>query len=179
MSRFGHTSGRMSRDDAALRTKRTSELRPAPEGHLHERIGWILDEARSRMARAINTAMVQAYWLLGARWKPAAAARSTVSRSVSGKFATYGYDKYFDYAALIEEALESLAEDRALRQTARVHPSGRMDLPHRQARPPRAAPVPLRNRGRHRVHLRPAVRRHGQKDGAAIAVEVPESGAST
>ena len=42
-----------------------SELRPAPEEHLYERIASILDEARSRVARTVNTAMVQAYWLIG------------------------------------------------------------------------------------------------------------------
>jgi len=42
-----------------------SELRPAPEEHLYERIESILDEARSRVARTINTAMVHAYWLVG------------------------------------------------------------------------------------------------------------------
>src|SRR5690606_33005325 len=42
-----------------------SELQPAPEEHLYERIAAILDEARSRVARSINTAMVHAYWLIG------------------------------------------------------------------------------------------------------------------
>jgi predicted nuclease of restriction endonuclease-like (RecB) superfamily len=42
-----------------------SELQPAPEEHLYERIASILDEARSRVARSINTAMVHAYWLIG------------------------------------------------------------------------------------------------------------------
>jgi predicted nuclease of restriction endonuclease-like (RecB) superfamily len=42
-----------------------SELRPAPEEHLYERIASILDEARSRVARTVNTAMVHAYWLIG------------------------------------------------------------------------------------------------------------------
>ena len=42
-----------------------SDLRPAPEEHLYERIASILDEARSRVARTVNTAMVQAYWLIG------------------------------------------------------------------------------------------------------------------
>lgn len=42
-----------------------SELQPASEDHLYERIASILDEARSRVARSINTAMVHAYWLIG------------------------------------------------------------------------------------------------------------------
>lgn len=42
-----------------------SELRPASEEHLYERIASILDEARSRVARTVNTAMVHAYWLIG------------------------------------------------------------------------------------------------------------------
>jgi len=42
-----------------------SELRPAPEEQLYERIALILDEARSRVARTVNTAIVRAYWLVG------------------------------------------------------------------------------------------------------------------
>lgn len=42
-----------------------SKRRPAPEEHLYERIAVILDEARSRVARSVNTAMVHAYWLIG------------------------------------------------------------------------------------------------------------------
>ena len=42
-----------------------SGLQPAPEEHLYERIATILDDARSRVARSINTAMVHAYWLIG------------------------------------------------------------------------------------------------------------------
>jgi predicted nuclease of restriction endonuclease-like (RecB) superfamily len=42
-----------------------SKLQPAPEEHLYERIASILDEARSRVARSINTAMVHAYWAIG------------------------------------------------------------------------------------------------------------------
>jgi predicted nuclease of restriction endonuclease-like (RecB) superfamily len=42
-----------------------SDLQPDPEEHLFERIARILDEARSRVARSINTAMVHAYWLIG------------------------------------------------------------------------------------------------------------------
>jgi len=42
-----------------------SEL-PAPaENQLYERIAAILDDARPRVARTVNTAMVQAYWLIG------------------------------------------------------------------------------------------------------------------
>ena len=36
-----------------------------PEEHLYERIAAILDEARSRVARTVNTEMVHAYWLVG------------------------------------------------------------------------------------------------------------------
>jgi hypothetical protein len=42
-----------------------NELRPAPEDHLYERVTAILDEARSRVARTVNTAMVHAYWFIG------------------------------------------------------------------------------------------------------------------
>lgn len=42
-----------------------SDLRPASEEHLYERVAAILDEARSRVARTVNTAMVHAYWLVG------------------------------------------------------------------------------------------------------------------
>jgi hypothetical protein len=42
-----------------------SELREATEERLYERIAAILDEARSRVARTVNTAMVHAYWLVG------------------------------------------------------------------------------------------------------------------
>jgi predicted nuclease of restriction endonuclease-like (RecB) superfamily len=40
---------------------------PAPslEDHLYTRITGILDDARSRVARTVNTAMVHAYWLIG------------------------------------------------------------------------------------------------------------------
>lgn len=41
-----------------------NELRP-PEEHLYDRIAGILDEARARVARTVNTAMVQAYWHIG------------------------------------------------------------------------------------------------------------------
>ena len=36
-----------------------------PEERLYDRIAAILDEARSRVARTVNTAMVHAYWLVG------------------------------------------------------------------------------------------------------------------
>jgi len=39
--------------------------RPAPEERLYERIAAILEEARSRVARTVNTAMVHAYWFIG------------------------------------------------------------------------------------------------------------------
>lgn len=42
-----------------------NQLAPAPEERLYERIAAILDEARSRVARTVNTAMVHAYWLIG------------------------------------------------------------------------------------------------------------------
>ena len=38
---------------------------PVAEEHLYERIAAILDDARSRVARTVNTAMVHAYWLIG------------------------------------------------------------------------------------------------------------------
>lgn len=42
-----------------------SKISPTPEEHLYERIAAILDEARARVARTVNTAMVHAYWLIG------------------------------------------------------------------------------------------------------------------
>jgi hypothetical protein len=42
-----------------------SEHLPAPDEYLYDRIATILDDARSRVARSINTAMVHAYWLIG------------------------------------------------------------------------------------------------------------------
>ncbi len=41
------------------------KLIPAPEERLYERIAAVLDEARSRVARTVNTAMVHAYWFVG------------------------------------------------------------------------------------------------------------------
>ena len=37
----------------------------SPEERLYDRIAATLDEARSRVARTVNTAMVHAYWLVG------------------------------------------------------------------------------------------------------------------
>jgi hypothetical protein len=42
-----------------------SESLSGSEDYLYDRIATILDSARSRVARSINTAMVQAYWLIG------------------------------------------------------------------------------------------------------------------
>jgi predicted nuclease of restriction endonuclease-like (RecB) superfamily len=42
-----------------------SHLASAPEELLYERVAAILDEARGRVARTVNTAMVHAYWLVG------------------------------------------------------------------------------------------------------------------
>lgn len=42
-----------------------NDLAPTPEEHLYRRVAVILDEARSRVARTVNTAMVHAYWLIG------------------------------------------------------------------------------------------------------------------
>jgi len=42
-----------------------SQLDRSPEEHLYERIATILDEARARVERTVNTAMVHAYWLIG------------------------------------------------------------------------------------------------------------------
>src|SRR6266540_6574748 len=42
-----------------------SQIDRSPEEHLYERIATILDEARSRVERTVNTAMVHAYWLIG------------------------------------------------------------------------------------------------------------------
>ena len=38
---------------------------PEKEDRLYGRIALILDEARSRVARTVNTAIVHAYWLVG------------------------------------------------------------------------------------------------------------------
>jgi predicted nuclease of restriction endonuclease-like (RecB) superfamily len=38
---------------------------PSVEDHLYKRITTILDDARSKVARTVNTAMVHAYWLIG------------------------------------------------------------------------------------------------------------------
>lgn len=48
-----------------MRGRSMNPLAPAPEERLYERIAAILDEARSRVARTVNTAMVHAYWLIG------------------------------------------------------------------------------------------------------------------
>lgn len=42
-----------------------NDLASTPEEKLYERVAAILDEARSRVARTVNTAMVHAYWLIG------------------------------------------------------------------------------------------------------------------
>lgn len=42
-----------------------SQIDRSPEEQLYERIASILDEARSRVERTVNTAMVHAYWLIG------------------------------------------------------------------------------------------------------------------
>ncbi len=42
-----------------------TDLANTPEARLYERVAAILDEARGRVARTVNTAMVHAYWLIG------------------------------------------------------------------------------------------------------------------
>jgi hypothetical protein len=42
-----------------------ADLIPAPEEHLYESVAAILDEARGRVARTVNTAIVHAYWMIG------------------------------------------------------------------------------------------------------------------
>jgi predicted nuclease of restriction endonuclease-like (RecB) superfamily len=42
-----------------------SALSPTPEQDLYKRVAAILEEARSRVARTVNTAMVHAYWFIG------------------------------------------------------------------------------------------------------------------
>jgi len=42
-----------------------TERLPVADEHLYERIAAILDEARGHVVRTVNTAMVQAYWLIG------------------------------------------------------------------------------------------------------------------
>ena len=58
-------TSRVLRGALSIGSYSMSELREAPEERLYERIAAILDEARSRVARTVNTAMVQAYWLVG------------------------------------------------------------------------------------------------------------------
>jgi predicted nuclease of restriction endonuclease-like (RecB) superfamily len=54
-----------SRVAFSIESPTMNELRHAPEDHLYERVAAILDEARSRVARTVNTAMVHAYWFIG------------------------------------------------------------------------------------------------------------------
>jgi DUF1016 N-terminal domain len=42
-----------------------THLEPTSEEHLYERVVAILEDARARVSRTINTAMVHAYWLIG------------------------------------------------------------------------------------------------------------------
>jgi predicted nuclease of restriction endonuclease-like (RecB) superfamily len=42
-----------------------SQLTHGPEERLYERVAAILDDARARVARTVNTAMVHAYWSIG------------------------------------------------------------------------------------------------------------------
>lgn len=42
-----------------------TDLEPPREEHLYERVVAILEEARTRVSRTVNTAMVHAYWLIG------------------------------------------------------------------------------------------------------------------
>ena len=42
-----------------------SHLAHGPEERLYERVAAILDDARARVARTVNTAMVHAYWSIG------------------------------------------------------------------------------------------------------------------
>ena len=73
-----------SRVAFSIESPTMNELRPAPEDHLYERVAAILDEARSRVARTVNTAMTHAYWFIG---------REVVEVSQQGaKRAAYGDD---------------------------------------------------------------------------------------
>ncbi|HTB29383.1 MAG TPA: DUF1016 N-terminal domain-containing protein [Steroidobacteraceae bacterium] len=42
-----------------------SQLAHGPEERLYDRVAAILDDARARVARTVNTAMVHAYWSIG------------------------------------------------------------------------------------------------------------------
>lgn len=53
-----------SSDEAAL-VKQSSEVAVNDQSNLYERVREILDEARERVARSINTEMVAAYWRIG------------------------------------------------------------------------------------------------------------------
>jgi len=43
----------------------TSEIHPLADGDLFARVASILEQARSNVARSVNSNMVMAYWLIG------------------------------------------------------------------------------------------------------------------
>jgi hypothetical protein len=45
--------------------RRGDRARRASDEQLYDRVAQILEQARGQVARTINTAMVQAYWLVG------------------------------------------------------------------------------------------------------------------
>jgi predicted nuclease of restriction endonuclease-like (RecB) superfamily len=97
-----------------------NELRPAPEDdHLYERVTAILDEARSRVARTVNTAMVHAYWFIG---------REIVEVSQQGaERAGYGDDLLKKLAAKLTGRFGkgfTLTSLKRMRQFYRAFPEG-------------------------------------------------------
>ena len=96
-----------------------NDLAPTPEEHLYGRIAAILDDARSRIARTVNTAMVHAYWLIG---------REIVEVEQGGKErAGYGDGLMKRVAARLSASFGkgfSLASLKRMRQFYRAFPDG-------------------------------------------------------
>ena len=53
------------RSTKLVRARPASRARPATDEGLYERVAQILEQARGQIARTVNTAMVQSYWLVG------------------------------------------------------------------------------------------------------------------
>jgi predicted nuclease of restriction endonuclease-like (RecB) superfamily len=108
-------------------------LYPAPEERLYERIAAILDEARGRVARTVNTAMVHAYWLVG---------REIVEVEQQGKErAEYGDESLKRLAAKLTKRFGkgfNLTGLKRMRQFYRAFPQG-SSLPVELGGPPKGA----------------------------------------
>jgi predicted nuclease of restriction endonuclease-like (RecB) superfamily len=96
-----------------------SDIAPAAEARLYERIAAILDDARSRVARSVNTAMVHAYWHVG---------REIVEVEQSGKErAGYGDELLKGLAAKLTRQFGkgfNLTSLKRMRQFYRAFPEG-------------------------------------------------------